>query len=126
MPEPRPRILVADDQSQICDLIRDALQPAGYDVDVSHDGREFLERYRSGDYALLILDTLLVQESGLDVVTKVREGGDAVPILLMYGPRREPDRVEAFAFTYRVDLLRKPFGVGELRAAVSRLLREPD
>jgi hypothetical protein len=42
----------------------------------------------------------------------------------MFGPRRETSRVEHFAFTYRVDLLRKPFGVGDLRAAVARALRE--
>ena len=46
-----------------------------------------------------------------------------MPIILMIGPRREPDRVETFAFTYRVHLLRKPFGIGELRDAVDRALR---
>jgi hypothetical protein len=44
-----------------------------------------------------------------------------VPIILMSG--REPDRVEPFAFTYRVDVLRKPFGLGDLRSAVGRALR---
>ena len=124
-PQSPVRILVLDDESQICGLVRDVLQPSGYDIDVSHDGREFLERYHSGDYSLLILDTLLVHASGLEVVMKLRDRGDSVPIILMLGPRREPDRVETFAFTYRVDLLRKPFGIGDLRAAVSRALREP-
>lgn len=125
MPEPRStaRILVGDDEIQICRLVRDVLKPSGYDVEVSQDGRQLLERYHSGDYELLILDTLMVQGSGLEVVMKLRDRGDVVPIILMIGPRKEPDRVETFAFTYRVHVLRKPFGVGELREAVDRALR---
>jgi len=126
MPEPpSTRILVADDEAQICRLVHDVLQPSGYDIDIAQDGREFFQRYRAGGYSLLIVDTLLLECSGLEVVMKLRDGGDAVPIILMFGPRKEPDRMEKLAFSYRVDLLRKPFGIGELRAAVSRALGEP-
>jgi two-component system response regulator TrcR len=124
MPEPRStaRILVGDDEIQICRLVRDVLRPS-YDVDVTQDGRKLLERYHSGDYELLILDTLMVQVSGLEVVMRLRDRGEVVPIILMIGPRKEPDRVETFAFTYRVHVLRKPFGVAELRETVARALR---
>jgi len=124
MPEPRStaRILVGDDEIQICRLVRDVLKPS-YDVDVTQDGRKLLDRYHSGDYALLILDTLMVQASGLEVVMRLRDSGEVVPIILMIGPRKEPDRVETFAFTYRVHVLRKPFGVDELRETVARALR---
>ena len=117
------RILIGDDEPQICRLVRDVLRPTGYDFDIRRDGRLILESYQPGDYSLLILDTLMVQASGLEVVMKLRDRGDAVPIILMFGPRKEPDRVETFAFTYRVHLLRKPFGVAELRDAVERALR---
>ena len=125
MPEPRStaRILVGDDEIQICRLVRDVLKPAGYDVEVMQDGLKLLERYHSGDYALLVLDTLMVQGSGLEVVMRLRDRGDVVPIILMIGPRKEPDQVETFAFTYRVHVLRKPFSVAELRETVARALR---
>lgn len=123
MPELR-RILVADDETQMCRLVRDTLKGSGYAVDIAQDGRALLQHYHSGDYALLILDTLMVQASGLEVVMKLRDRGDAVPIILMFG--REPDRVEPFAYTYRVDVLRKPFGLGDLRNAVRRALGEVD
>jgi DNA-binding response OmpR family regulator len=127
MPEPHAptRILVADDEAQICGLVRDVLGPSGYDIDTARDGREFFQRYRAGGHSLLILDMLLVECSGLDVVMRLRDGGDAVPILLMFGPRAEPDRMEKLAYSYRVELLRKPFGIGELRSAVSRALGLP-
>jgi DNA-binding response OmpR family regulator len=125
MAEPRStaRILVADDEIQICRLVRDVLKPSGYDVEVTQDGRQLLERYNSGDYSLLILDTLMIEASGLEVVMKLRDRGDVVPIILMIGPRKDPDRVETFAFTYRVHVLRKPFSIAELRDLVAQALR---
>jgi DNA-binding response OmpR family regulator len=124
MPDPRlpARVLVGDDEAQICRLVRDVLLPTGYELEICQDGTDILKRYRSGEYSLLILDTLFVEMSGLEVVMKLRDRGDGIPIILMYGPRKESDKVETFAFTYRIDILRKPFGVAELRAAVDRAL----
>ena len=124
MSDPRPpaRVLIGDDETQICRLVRDVLHPQGFEIDICQDGEDILQRYRSGEYSLLILDTLLVQMSGLEVVMKLRDRGEGIPIILMYGPRKDTDRVEDFAFTYRIDILRKPFGVQELRAAVGRAL----
>jgi len=124
MPGPNdlPRILVGDDESQICRLVRDVLQPLGYVIDTTQNGLEFLEKYQTGPYSLLILDMVLLHTTGLEVVMKLRDRGDSIPIILMSGPSRDGDRAEPFAFTYRVDLLRKPFGVGDLRGAVERAL----
>lgn len=124
MPGPNdiPRILVGDDESQICRLVRDVLKPLGYVIDTTQNGSEFLDKYQAGPYSLLILDMVLLHTTGLEVVMKLRNRGDNVPIILMSGPSRDADRAEPFAFTYRVDLLRKPFGVGDLRGAVERAL----
>ena len=118
-----PRILVGDDEIQICRLVQDVLKITGYPIETTTDGREILKKHAESGYSLIILDTILTNLSGLEVVTKLRDRGDSVPIILMSGPMKEPDRVESFAFTYRVDVLRKPFGVGDLRSAVERALR---
>jgi DNA-binding response OmpR family regulator len=118
-----PRILVGDDDIQICNLVRDVLPGTGYDIDLTQNGRDFLEKYKVRTYDLLILDAMLLQMSGLEVVTKLRDRGDGVPIILMSVPPKGADRLEPFAFSYRVDVLRKPFGVDELRTAVNRALK---
>src|SRR6185295_20291485 len=117
------RILVADDEPQICNLVRDVLKVGGYVIDLTHNGRDFLDKYQDGVYDLLILDAMMLHTSGMEVVMKLRDRGDGVPIILMSGPVRGADRVEPFAFTYRVDVLRKPFGIGDLRSAVARALK---
>jgi DNA-binding response OmpR family regulator len=120
-----PRILVGDDDSEICRLVGDILQQDGYSIDQTDDGLDVLQRHDAGGYSLLILDALLTHTSGMEVVMKLRDRGDRIPILLLSGSGPESGRVEPFAFTYRVDVLRKPFGVGELRAAVGRALGAP-
>lgn len=113
------RILVGDDEPQIRSIIRDSLVLSGWTVDLAADGREVLQRYRDTSYALLIVDFLMPGRTGLDVVAELRGQGDRVPIILMDGaPRGE--RMEASALNYRVELLRKPFRLGDLRSAVRR------
>jgi DNA-binding response OmpR family regulator len=101
-------------------LVRDILGP-GYEIESTDTGRDVLRLYHEGDYDLLILDSGMRSLSGVEIVTKVREGGDQVPIILMTGAAEGESRVGSFAFTYRVGLLRKPFGVRDLRSAVERV-----
>ena len=117
------RILVADDEPAVSRLMKESLSLSGCAVDLCEDGRDALARYRPGDYDLLILDSMLARRSGLEVVVQLRNAGDGVPIILTSASPMGVGRVEPFAFTYRVELLRKPFGVRELRAAVDRATR---
>ncbi len=119
------RILVAEDDPRVRRLIRECLVLAGYEVEVSEDGRDALGRYRPGTYDLLILDSMLARRSGLELVAQIRNAGDPVPIILTSASAPGMGRVEPFAFTYRVELLRKPFGIRDFRAAVERATRRP-
>lgn len=121
-PQEPPRILVGDDEHQICGLVRDVLEPGGYTVEIAQDSRDLLDRRLLGRYSLFILAAVLRQTSGMELVMKLRDRGDRIPIILMSGPPHEPEKLEPFAFTYRVDVLRKPFGVRDLRSAVDRAL----
>ena len=119
------RILVADDEPAVSRLVKESLTLSGCSVDLSEDGRDLLARYRPGCYDLLILDSMLARRTGLEVVAQLRNSGDRVPIILTSASAVGMGRVEPFAFTYRVELLRKPFGLRELRAAVEHATRRP-
>jgi len=124
--QPPPcRVLVAEDEPTVRRLVHECLTLAGYDVEESEDGRDALSRYRPGAFDLVILDSMLARRSGLEVVVQLRNSGDAVPIILTSASAAGMGRVEPFAFTYRIELLRKPFGVRDLRAAVERATRRP-
>ncbi|HXG61690.1 MAG TPA: response regulator [Planctomycetota bacterium] len=114
------RVLVGDDEAGVRDFLCRGLGRAGYAVEACTDGREVLRRYRPGVHALLILDVSLPRETGLEVVAKLRDGGDAVPIILLAAAPEGARRAAAFAFAYRLGLLQKPFGWAELRRAVER------
>jgi CheY-like chemotaxis protein len=118
--EPR-RILVADDEPQIGDLIRQALAPDGHPVDTVGDGQEVLDRLGSGRYALLILDVLMPRLTGVEVVHELRRRGDEIPVLLMSSLLSE-DVLASCGDLPRLACLQKPFGLAELREAVRRSL----
>lgn len=117
------RILVADDEPMVRRLLRESLTLDGHAVELSEDGRDALQRYRPGTFDLLILDSRLARRSGLEVVAQVRNAGDSIPIILTSASAAGMGRVEPFAFTFRVELLRKPYGVRDLRDAVERATR---
>jgi len=120
VPTPVHRVLVADDEESVRRLLRDGLSRSGFHVELAAHGKDLLVRYRPGAFGLLVLDVRMSPRTGLEVVTYLRDGGDSVPIVLMSPVVRRSDRIAPFAFTYRVELLRKPFSLSELRTAVDR------
>lgn len=112
-------MLVADDEPLVLRLVRDVLGPF-HRVESTASGRDVLRLYHEGDFDLLILDAGLRSLSGMEIVSRLREGGDGVPIILLTGSAEGVNREGSFAYTYRVGLLRKPFGVRDLRSVVER------
>ncbi|MBU6200035.1 MAG: response regulator, partial [Xanthomonadaceae bacterium] len=66
------KILLADDDEELCQLLRDFLVRDGFAVDVSHDGDEALCRARDGGFDAVVLDVMLPQRSGLDLLRELR------------------------------------------------------
>lgn len=117
--KPAPRVLVADDEPLLLRLVRDILKSA-YEVRATESGREALQLHRESRYDALILDSSLSSLSGVEIVTRVRDRGDRVPIILMTSEPPGAGRLDPFAFAYRVNILRKPFGVRDLQDALDR------
>jgi CheY-like chemotaxis protein len=100
------------------------LQLAGYQVDEAPSGREGLERLRSDDYDLVILDSELPNEDGWDVLREVRQdpGLDGLKVIVFMAPQGETGQL----VLVKVDAeLRRPFSLGSLLAAVKKVIGEP-
>jgi two-component system OmpR family response regulator len=120
------RILVADDDGHIREVVRFALAQGGYDVLEARDGREALERLDAGGIDLVVLDILMPEADGLEVCRRLRRTSD-VPIIFLSSKDDELDRVLGLELGAD-DYLTKPFSPRELLArvrAVLRRLREP-
>ena len=115
------RILVADDEPPIVDLLQYNLQRANYEVLVARDGQEALTKARQEEPDLIILDLMLPYLDGLEVCRALRRERD-VPIIMLTARDSEVDRVVGLELGAD-DYVVKPFSVRELMARVGSVLR---
>jgi DNA-binding response OmpR family regulator len=119
------RILVAEDQTDIRDLLVMNLQQAGYEVQAVPDGQAALERQQAEASDLLVLDLMMPRVDGLEVCKALRAQGRDTPILMLTAKSTELDRVLGLELGAD-DYLTKPFSIAELLARVKALLRRAD
>jgi two-component system response regulator CpxR len=91
-PAGRTRVLIIDDDRKLCRLIRDYLEPMGYETEMAHTGPEGLEKALKQNFHALILDVMLPGMDGFEVLKKLRHKSD-VPVLMLTGRGEEPDRI---------------------------------
>ena len=115
----KQRILVADDEPEIREVLRMMLESEGYDIVEACNAQEAVERTEGVD--LVILDILMPGESGIQACTKIREKSN-VPILFLTAKSGEHDKVLGFS-AGGDDYLVKPFSYMELLSRVKALIR---
>lgn len=118
------RILVVEDEKSIASFIRQGLSEAGYAVDVAADGCEGLEYALAAEYDVLVLDIMLPQMDGLELIGQLRKRGNKTPALMLTARDTVSDRVRGLD-AGADDYLVKPFAFPELLARVRALLRRP-
>jgi two-component system response regulator RegX3 len=119
--EPAARILIVEDEESLADSVRYNLEREGYAVTVASDGRRALERFRSDPPALVILDLMLPEVSGLDVCKAIRAESE-IPIIIVTAKDAEADKVTGLELGAD-DYVTKPFSVRELISRVRANLR---
>lgn len=116
------RLLVVEDDNALREAVVTLLHEEGYLVDEAETGDEGLYLALQEIHDLLVLDIMLPDVSGLDIIKNVRESGNAVPILLLTARDSVDDRVNGLE-TGADDYLVKPFAIPELLARIKALLR---
>lgn len=120
------RVLIADDDAVVRDVVRRYLERDGLEVRVAGDGNEALRVLSSERIDVAVLDVMMPGPNGLSLCRTLRQGGDyTVPVILLTALSEEDDRIaglEAGADDY----LTKPFGLEELVARIRVALRRVD
>jgi len=115
------RILIVDDDTKLCRLIADYLQPMGYEVAIAHTGTGGLERALSEQFAAVILDVMLPGMDGYEVLHQLRTKSN-LPVLMLTGRGEEPDRIVGLELGAD-DYLPKTFSMRELLARLRAVIR---
>lgn len=114
-------ILIVDDDRKLCRLVADYLAPMGYTVTAAHNGREGLEMIRNGDYQAVILDVMMPQMDGLEVLKRLRSESD-LPVIMLTARGEETDRIVGLELGAD-DYLPKTFSSRELLARLRAVTR---
>jgi two-component system response regulator CpxR len=116
-----PRVLVVDDDTELCQLLSEYLATEGYLVEAVHTGQRGVERALEGDHAIVVLDVMLPDLKGFEVLRRVRAQSRR-PILMLTARGDEQDRILGLEMGAD-DYLAKPFNPRELSARIDAVLR---
>ncbi|MGP1679396.1 MAG: response regulator [Burkholderiales bacterium] len=116
------RILLVEDDKLLGDGVQAGLAQSGFTVDWVKDGVAAELALKTGEYAGVVLDLGLPRLSGLDLLARLRRGGDKVPVLILTARDRVEDRIKGLD-SGADDYLVKPFDLHELAARLRALVR---
>ena len=115
------KILVIDDDVELCGLLREFLQREGFQVDVAHDGKVGLEKVSKDAPDLIVLDVMLPGMDGFEILRRLRQQG-RIPVLMLTARGEDVDRIVGLELGAD-DYLAKPFNPRELAARIRAILR---
>jgi len=115
------RVLIVDDDVQLCRLLAERLETEGFSIEAVHDGMRGLERALSLEHALVVLDLMLPGMSGLDVLRRLR-AKSPIPVLILTARGEDIDRILGLEIGAD-DYVPKPFNPRELIARIRAILR---
>ncbi len=117
-----PRILIVEDEDVLARGISEALTFQGFDCTVKGDGTSGLEAALRGHFDVMVLDIMLPEKSGFDVIAEMRAAGCPTPTIMLTAKGSEEDKVRGLELGAD-DYMTKPFAVRELVARVGAQFR---
>ncbi len=116
------KILIVEDEEKIARVIKLELEFEGYEVDAAYDGLTGLEKIRTDTWDLVLLDIMLPELNGLEVLRRIRTKDENTPVILLTARDSVPDKVAGLDKGAN-DYITKPFQIEELLARVRASLR---
>ncbi|MGL5347323.1 MAG: response regulator [Peptostreptococcaceae bacterium] len=118
------KILVIDDEMHIVELLKFNLETSNYNVDFAYDGLDGYIKAKENKPDLILLDWMLPNISGIDVLKKIRSDKDLkqIPVIMLTAKNMENDKIEGLEVGAD-DYITKPFSIKELLARISSVLR---
>lgn len=117
-----PKLLVADDDNEIRELLEFDLSHSGYEVDTAKDGEEALRMALTGNYDLILLDVMMPKMNGFDACKNIRNAKPNIPILMLTAKGTITDKTQGFD-SGADDYIVKPFDIQEVLLRVRALVR---
>ncbi|MGG0241050.1 response regulator transcription factor [Bacillus rhizoplanae] len=115
------RVLIADDEKEIRDLLKKYLERELYTVDIAINGEEALRLFEQNKYNLIILDLMMPKVDGIEVCRRLRDKTN-IPILMLTAKDQEVDKILGLSIGAD-DYITKPFSINEVVARVKALMR---
>jgi len=116
------RILIIEDEENIARVLQLELQFEGYKADMAHTGTDGLLKYREQQWDLILLDVMLPEMSGIDVLKRIRATESQTPVIMLTAKSEVEDKVKGLDLGAN-DYITKPFEIEELLARIRTALR---
>lgn len=116
------KILIIEDEENIARVLQLELEFEGYETDVAHTGTSGLIKYREGQFDLVLLDLMLPEMHGLDVLKRIRATEQITPVILLTAKSEVEDKVKGLDLGAN-DYVTKPFEIDELLARIRNTIR---
>ena len=116
------KVLIVDDAVELNDAIQKILTNQNYEVDCAYDGKTGLRKALSNEYDIILLDIMMPQLNGYEVLKSLRREGRETPVILITAKDDITDKIDGLDFGAD-DYLQKPFNMSELTARIRAVTR---
>lgn len=116
------KLLIADDEKELARAISVVLEHSGYEVDTAHDGEMAIEMLTQESYDAYILDIMMPNKNGIEVLEHIRSNGINSPVIMLSAKAEIDDRINGLDAGAN-DYMTKPFAMGELLARIRAATR---
>ncbi|MFP5112638.1 response regulator transcription factor [Bacillaceae bacterium C204] len=119
----KQRILVVEDEKQIAKILKIELEYEGYEAIIAYDGKSGLQAALNEEIDLILLDVMLPEMNGIEVLRKIRKENNLIPVILLTARNMTMDKVAGLDQGAN-DYITKPFEIEELLARIRACLRQ--